>query len=302
MPEEKIVTVDFDQEDACSAILPRSPLVSSYHANWDGIRLDHHRQPSHETPEHYFHQHTIGINLDRGIKKAERVLNGRTQHESINNGDVTVIPANIHHISRCESGGEFILLSLEPAFFNRIALETVDLQNIDITPHFFTPDPLIQQIGLALKSELESDGMGTRVYIESLANTLCIHLLKRYGADQENIPQYTHGKGLSRLKLQQAMEYIHDNLDKDLSLAEISAVVSMSMYHFSRLFKQSTGFAPHQYVINCRIEKAKILLTRSEKTIDQIYQLVGFQNQSHFTNVFRKLMGTTPKVYREQVR
>ncbi|AFZ27557.1 DNA-binding domain-containing protein, AraC-type [Cylindrospermum stagnale PCC 7417] len=302
MPEEKIVTVDFDQEDACSAILPRSPLVSSYHAKWAGIRLDHHRQPSHETPEHYFHQHTIGISLDRGIKKAERVLNGLTQRESIAHGDVTVIPANTHHISRCESGGEFILLSLEPAFFNRIALETVDLQNIEITPHFFTPDPLIQQIGLALKSELESDDMGTRIYIESLANTLCIHLLKRYGADQKNIPQYTHGKGLSRLKLQQAMEYIHDNLDKDLSLAEISAVVSMSMYHFSRLFKQSTGFAPHQYVINCRIEKAKILLTRSEKTIDQIYQLVGFQNQSHFTNVFRKLMGTTPKVYREQVR
>ncbi|MBW4564471.1 MAG: AraC family transcriptional regulator [Mojavia pulchra JT2-VF2] len=301
MLDEKILTVDFAQRDACSEILPRSPLFSSYDANWDGIRLDHHQQPGYETPEHYFHQHIITISLEQSVTKAERVINGRLQGEYIVYGDVAVIPANTNHLSRWESEAEFLVISLEPTLFTRVAFESVDLQSADIIPRFAAPDPLIQQIGLALHSELKSDGMGSRIYIESLTTTLCIHLLKHYSASTD-ITESSQNRGLSRLKLRQAISYIQDNLEKDLTLTEISETVGMSMYHFSRLFKQSMGYTPHQYVMNCRIEKAKKLLTRTEQTIDQICQQVGFQSQSHFTNVFRKLIGTTPKVYREKVK
>ncbi|WP_341526844.1 AraC family transcriptional regulator [Nostoc sp. UHCC 0302] len=301
MPEEKILTVDFAHQDACSEILPRSPLLSSYHASWKGFRLDHHQQPAHETPEHSSQQHIIAISLQNNVTKAERVLDGRFQYENIINGDVAVIPANTHHISRWQSEGKFLLITLEPAFFTRAILESGDFQDVDLIPHFARPDLLIQQIGLALKSELESDGMGSLIYIESLATTLCIHLLRHYCAFSETSAKLSKDKGLSRTKLRQAISYIHENLEKELSLVEIADVVGMSMYHFSRLFKQSIGFAPHQYVLNCRIEKAKKLLSRTEITIEQICQQVGFHNQSHFTNVFRKLIGITPKAYREKV-
>ncbi|BBD60198.1 AraC family transcriptional regulator [Nostoc sp. HK-01] len=195
-----------------------------------------------------------------------------------------------------------MLLSLEPAFFNRIILESVDLQGVELRPYFAAPEPLIQQIALALKSELESGGMGSQLYIESLKTTLCIHLLKHHSIASDKIPQFSNHKGLSPRKLRQAISYIHENLERDLTLAEIAAVVGMSMYHFSRLFKQSTGFAPHQYVLNSRIAKAKKLLSATEKSIEQISEQVGFQSQSHFTNVFRKFMGITPKTYREQVK
>ncbi|MFN6568862.1 AraC family transcriptional regulator [Dendronalium sp. ChiSLP03b] len=302
MLEEKILSVDFAQKDASLEILPRSPLNSSYHAQWDGVRLEHHRQPAYETPEHSFQQHVITICLERNGTKAERVFNGRLQHEQIAHGDVAIIPANTQHISRWQSEAEFLVLSLEQAFFTRAALESIDFQSVEIAPHFAAPNPLIQQVGLALKSELESDSMGSRIYIESLTTTLCIHLLKHYSVSSEKIFPYSRDKGLSRLKLRQVISYIHENLEKDLSLGEISEKVGISMYHFSRLFKQSTGFTPHQYVMNSRIERAKNLLTRTEKTIEQISEQVGFQSQSHFTNVFRKLIGATPKVYREKIK
>ncbi len=300
MPEEKILTIDFAQEEFCSEILPLSPLISSYNAQWDGIRLDHHRQPAHETPEHSPLQHIISISLEQRLTNTERMLNGSIQRESIAYGDVAVIPANSYHKLSWDSEAEFLVLSLERGLFARAAYDSVDLHRLDIIPHFASPAPLIQQIGLALKSELESHGTGSRLYIESLATTLCIHLLKHYSVSVGTI--VTDSQGLCQLKLGQAIEYINDNLEKDLTLAELAAVVSMSMYHFSRLFKQSTGFSPHQYVLNCRIEKAKRLLARTEEAIDQICQQVGFQNQSHFTNVFRKIMGTTPNAYRKQVK
>ncbi|MBE9003574.1 helix-turn-helix transcriptional regulator [Fortiea sp. LEGE XX443] len=302
MQEEKILKIDFAQEDACAEVLPRSHIISSYHAKWDGIRLDIHQQPAHETPEHLPQQHIISMSLTHRLTKAERVLDGRFQYENIFNGDIAIIPANTHHISRWASDAEFILLSLEPAFFNRITLESIDLKDVEIKPHFAAPEPLIQQISLALKSELESDGLSSKIYIESLTTTLCIHLLKHHSVTSNKVLELSNDKGLSPRKLRQALGYIHENLAKDLTLAEIAAVVGMSMYHFSRLFKQSTGSAPHQYVMNCRIAKAKKLLTGTEKTIEQVSEQVGFQSQSHFTNVFRKFMGITPKAYREQVK
>ncbi|AFY45507.1 transcriptional regulator, AraC family [Nostoc sp. PCC 7107] len=302
MLEETILKVDFTQEDACAEVLPRSHTNSSYHAKWDSIRLDIHQQPAHETPEHSPQQHIISINTAHRLTKAERVLDGRFQEEYIFNGDVAIIPANIHHISRWTSQTEFLLLSLEPAFFNRIILESVDLQGVELTPYFAAPEPLIQQIALALKSELESGGMGSQLYIESLKTTLCIHLLKHHSIASDKIPQFSNNKGLSPRKLRQAISYINENLERDLTLVEIAAVVGMSMYHFSRLFKQSTGFAPHQYVLNSRITQAKKLLSATEKSIEKISEQVGFQSQSHFTNVFRKFMGITPKAYREQVK
>jgi AraC family transcriptional regulator len=300
MPIEEIINIDFTQEYACSQILPRSPFASSYHAHWDGIRLDYHQQPAFETPEHSPQQHVIGVSLTKHSINAERVLNGYVQHECIKYGDVAIIPANSYHKISWELESEFLVLSLEKALFARAAYDSVDLQQMEIIPHFAAADPLIQQIGLALHSQLESDGKGSRVYIESLATTLCIHLLKHYSAPSAKIA--THCEGLSRLKLQQTIEYINQNLEKDLGLAEIATAVGMSMYYFSRLFKQSTGFSPHQYVMNCRIERAKRLLAKTEEAIDQICEQVGFQSQSHFTNVFRKLIGTTPNAYRKQVK
>jgi AraC family transcriptional regulator len=297
---KKILTVDLTQEDGCSKILPRSPLISSYNANWNGIRLDYHRQPPYETPEHRSLQHIISICLQPGIVKSERMLDGRIQSERMAYGDVVIVPATSCHKTSWDSEGEFLIISLERDLFSRAASEDVDWQRLNLLPHFASPAPLIQHIGLALKSELESDGVGNHVYIESLATTLCVHLLRHYSTSLVLIPSYSHG--LPQRKLRQVIEYIHENVEKNLTLTELAIVAGMSMYHFSRVFKESTGFSPHQYILNCRIEKAKRLLTLTEETIDQISQQVGFQNQSHFTNVFRKLEGTTPRAYRKQLK
>jgi AraC family transcriptional regulator len=158
----------------------------------------------------------------------------------------------------------------------------------------------MQQMGLALLAEVKAGGAMSRLYAESMATTLAVHLLRYYSASLPTIRDYTDG--LPNSKLRQAIEYINDNLERDLTLAELAAVVELSPNYFVSLFKRSTGLSPHQYVINCRIERAKALLAENQLPIIEVCHRVGFQNPSHFTTVFRRLMGTTPGAYREQTR
>jgi AraC family transcriptional regulator len=125
---------------------------------------------------------------------------------------------------------------------------------------------------------------------------LAVHLLKRYSAQKLNVREYTGG--LPKHKLKEAIAYINENLDTNLSLAEISAIAHMSPHYFASLFKQSTGIAPHQYVTKCRVEKAKHLLAKRELSVLQVSHLVGFQSQSHFAKVFRKYVGITPQAFK----
>ncbi|MBI4460935.1 MAG: helix-turn-helix transcriptional regulator [Acidobacteria bacterium] len=96
------------------------------------------------------------------------------------------------------------------------------------------------------------------------------------------------------------MDYIEAHLHENLHLEEIADVLQMSPYHFGRLFKQSTGLTPHQYLVRQRIMKAKELLAEDGSSIAEIGRLLGFASHAHFTTVFRKLTGITPREYRAQ--
>jgi AraC family transcriptional regulator len=102
-------------------------------------------------------------------------------------------------------------------------------------------------------------------------------------------------------RLRRVTEFIQENLDKDLPLSELAAVVCMSPYHFARLFKSSTGVPPHRFVVRQRIARARAVLTSPEPSIAQISRMVGFRTPSHFTTVFRRILGITPGAFRAAV-
>jgi len=105
--------------------------------------------------------------------------------------------------------------------------------------------------------------------------------------------------GLPPWRLQRVFAYIRENLGKEVSVAELAQAVSMSQYYFSKLFKMSTGTTPHQYVMRQRVERAQSLLRGGRSALANVAREVGFETQSHFTSVFRHLVGVTPKRYRE---
>jgi AraC family transcriptional regulator len=297
MSESKPLAIDASQEAELLKVVPKKPILSSQKQRWEGICFQHYCLPAWETPHYCNPYHSIAVHHNSQLVQTERFIGDRRVSEQVRKGDIVILPANAPTHQIWDREAEFSILMLEPKFVAQIAHESIDIGRVEILPHFETPDPLIYQICLALKSELESGGLCSHLYVDSLTTTLAIQLIRQYSAREHSIREYT--KGLSKGKLQQVIEYINDHLMENISLKDLAAVVDISSHYFISLFKQSTGLSPHQYLIQCRIKRTKQLLCRQDLSIAEVSQQAGFQNQSHFTNLFRKHTGTTPRIYRE---
>lgn len=110
----------------------------------------------------------------------------------------------------------------------------------------------------------------------------------------------TARRGLPSAKLEQVLSLIEERLSDGLSLGELAACVRMSQFHFARKFRLSTGQSPHAYLTQQRMERAKRLLRESDLPLAQVARRVGYQTQAHFTGVFRRHVGLTPRVFRLQ--
>lgn len=275
---------------------PHLHLLSSFESGWNGLNLIYELEPADEMPEIDLEHHFIIIAQNNF--RASFMFNGCWQHIDYASGDIAIVPAT-QPFPRTLVDREvpLIELFLDPAMLDRAAFESVNPDRVELLPQLHLRDPLIQHMGLALKEELAAGGAGSRLYAESMATALSVHLLRRYCAFPKEIKSYTGG--LCKYQLRQVFNYIEEHLDGDLSLQKLSCAVQLSPHYFATLFKQSTGLTPHQYVMKCRIEKAKQLLQQRELTLVEICHQVGFQSQSHFTRVFRQYLKTTPKAYRD---
>lgn len=292
MPATKPLVIDCTREDGQNSIFPHPPLLSSKQAGWNGIYLEYHHQPAYTTPKHCHAQHLISIHCGCPVT-VERWANGHFQREHLVHGDISIYAAWQDESVRWHKDINCIDLILEPALIESAVAQLCSATRVELVSQLKFSDPLIEQMGVALLAELKSDGIGSRLYAESIATTLAVHLLRRYSAQPKTIRDYTDG--LPKYKLQQAIDYINQYLDQDVTLHAIATTVQVSPYHFSRLFKQSTGLTPHQYVIQCRVERAKQLLLQGELTIAEVAYSVGFANQSHLNRHFKRLFGVTPK-------
>lgn len=213
-------------------------------------------------------------------------------------GSVTLAPSGFRFRGRWDRDVEILVLTLKPAAIAKRAIELHDANQTELVRCTGRLDPQIWHLGLALEAELKEGHPNGQYFWESLTNAIALRVLKQYSAFDLKIQHYSGG--LSPHQLRHTIEYINDNLSTQLSLNVLAAMLGMSPYYFERLFKQSVGQTPHQYILQCRIERAKQLLRTTQLSIMEIGFQVGCKNHSHFSKVFRKLTGMSPRTYRNQ--
>jgi AraC family transcriptional regulator len=273
-----------------------SPVTFKRKAAWEGIRLEHYGLQAGEFPELRHSEHVVMISMTDGANGEIRTASGSRIKGKQHAGNVCVIPSGLAHTARLEGPSEHLALFLDPSLVRRAASESLISGSFEVIERCTRSDGVISSIGMALLGELESEGLSGRLYAESLANVLAVHLLRHYSTGGSQ-PQHFTG-GLSAKKLKQVIAFVAENFSNDVPLAELANVAGMSSFHFAREFKRTTGTSPHQYLIKYRVEQAKSLLAEAELPLTEVGLRSGFSHQSHFTRLFRRLTGTTPHSYR----
>ena len=292
MSEDKPLVIT--KEDEINQLFPYPPILTNQGAGWDGISFSYMSQPAYETPElctPLAHSITIFTHGNYVIH-ANRKLDERFHRDSVVGGDTVIVPVNTVQKCAWDANGDFIMLGIETKAFACAIDESKQPEQVQLLPHFATPDPLVLQIGLAIKNALQHNPSGSRLYAETMVNALTVHLLQYYSARKPKIKEYLNG--LSKRQLNLIIEYIQNHLDQNLGLKELAFLLHMSPHYFCQLFKQSMGMTPHQYVIQTRVNRAKELLLTGKYSIAQVALMVGFANQSHLNRHFKKLLGVTP--------
>ncbi len=255
--------------------------VSSTDAPWrDLVRLEHHARRPFEL-RHALEWDTFAVCMGR-VALEQRVGDGALQTVEGTPGDVHLYPSGVPIYARSTQPNDYLVVQLSPKAFSALRLSGFRVVR----------DPQLERIAQLFETELRCRCSSGRLYGESLAAALAAYLQHHYSNGPEPAP--IKGR-LPRRGLAAVLDWVRSHLSEPISLEEMADVCQLSVFHFSRLFKESTGATPHQYVIRSRIEEAKRLL-RSERhlSVAEIGQRVGFSDQSHFTASFRRATGTTP--------
>lgn len=287
-----VESIDCTNEDAMEvfgATLLQHGTLSS------GIDLLHYHHLPAELPATVSQQHLILLNTDVPPDiYVEQITEGQRQTAQMKVEDVIIVPAQIEASARWNQAHSYLALCLEPMTLEQRVRDLVKGYSVELVPQFACSDALLHSIGRSLQAELATPGFGGSLYIDSLLTTLITHLLRHY-CIQESL-KVAKG-GLSTAKLDQVLDYIQAHLDQNLALVDLAAIAQVSPNYFATQFKQTMGIAPHQYLIQQRIERAKRLIATGKGSIAAIASSVGFADQSHFTRHFKRLVGVTPKKF-----
>jgi AraC family transcriptional regulator len=238
----------------------------------------------------------VGHSVEVSCSRAGYRYRGTAVH-----GDIDIIPAGTPSIWEMKEKDTALVLSVSPNLLRRVAEESdIDPSRIEIRNKFQVRDVQLENIGWALKAEMECGYPSGRLYLESLATSVATRLVHFHSVDSVEPPR--QGGRLSGRRLKEVLSYIEDNLSSDISLQDIADVAGLSVSHFKGLFRETVGLPAHQYLIRRRLERAKALLGEGDLPISQVALETGFAHQSHLAYHMRRLIGHSPKELREMLR
>jgi AraC family transcriptional regulator len=217
-------------------------------------------------------------------------------------GDISLLTRSVESEWCWKDDIEVLHIYLDSGLVQRVANTIFDREVADVTLRdvLKVRDDLLTGMGHMLIREASSDLSGTRLYAESLGHQLCIHLLRNY-FDLKFAGTPPSGK-LDHAKMRHVEDFIEEHLGDDLTLVSLATVAGVSASYFSHQFRNSLGVAPHQYLLQRRLERARTLLQDNRRSIAEIASATGFSDQSHLTRHFKRRFGVTPQGYRRDDR
>lgn len=231
------------------------------------------------------HANVLMFNMSP-VQGLRQTREGRSFVSDMLHGDMTLMPRGVPSQWSWNSACDRLDVIISPVVFG-------DGSELDVVDRCLFRDSEMEAICRRLYREVSLQGMAERLNVESLVMQLAVSLLRRHSTVSE-AARILPSSGLTRNQARRVLDYIESNLNRELRLGELAEITDLSLHHFARMFKKAVGVAPHQYVLERRMERAKEMLRTSSASLVEISLSTGFSSQSHFNSAFRRMVGATP--------
>ena len=288
------VTESFDSflgrlssEAASTDSIARGVAIASY----SGVQGD---GPKHTSDKHFL---TMCSKYPSRFE-AGRGVNGKVYTKRP--GSLSLVPAGCCPQMRSETEFDLVVCAVDSGLVSAMDSELERRPKGELRLQANFQDPAAQQLMTLLDADASEGYTSEKLYTEHLAHALVLRTLY-LGRDAK--PQANNGRtsALPGHVLRRIVERMQD-FDGDLSLQALASESGYSRVHFVRMFKAATGYSPHNYLLNLKVERARELLKNPSMSLIDIALDCGFSSHSHMSRFFHKVVGVTPTTYRRSLR
>jgi AraC family transcriptional regulator len=281
------------------AHIPHGYRHTSATLGWSGLRVEHYsQQPAGDLVIPPLESLRLMLTGETFAEQTDHLCDGARYSGDGLPHAVNLLPPGVESRWRRRNTIDSTHYQLSPALIAKVAEEAFDFDPARVrfpVRYYDQSSPELIDTLKSLRHELLTGGPGGRLCAESLANVLVVHLIRQMakGPSTREFARKPRGR-LARNAMRAVEEYVDAHLNQNFALADLAAIAHLSEFHFARLFKQSTGLPPHQFVIHQRVERAKRLITAGRLSLAQVAVEVGFSDQTQLTRHFKRLVGVTP--------
>ncbi|TGD80453.1 helix-turn-helix transcriptional regulator [Hymenobacter wooponensis] len=278
-----------------SELYKQPPLQTSAAQAWSGVRVERYQLAPGVMPAHFHGQHLLLIHQAAQAVRTHRPQGNRVEEAVFQCDDAGLYPAGEYGPSAWDEPADIINVHLDPEWLETLARQSLDLEQFRLRERFQFEDALLPHVGRQLLAAAGREHALGQLYAESLVNTLGYHLIEFHASYERRI--VGAGSRLSAAVLARIDSYVEAAAEQTVSLAALADLANLSVFHFARRFKLTTGRSPYQYVLDWKIKRARQLLQAGSLPIAAIGDALGFASPAHFSAAFKRVVGQSPREF-----
>lgn len=259
------------------------------------LRVERYQLDAMAVPAHAHADHLLLLHQGQQAVVSRRRSGSRVEEGLFHFGDGGLYPAGEYGPMAWDGPADVIHLHLHPQLLEDRARQGLDLTHVALRDQFRLEDGLLTHLGRQLLATAGAGHALGQLYAESLTTALSLHLITHYASYERRIA--TDAGRLPGAVLARIEAYIEAAAEQPITLAALADLANLSVFHFARRFKLTTGRSPYQYVLDWKLTRARQLLRAGEQPIAAISDALGFASPAHFAAAFKRVVGQSPRTF-----